>query len=551
MRPLTAVFASILCFVPLASSQEEHHHAISEEEVGSVHFLTSCGPDLAESFNRAVALLHSFQYEQARQAFTEISERYPECAMAQWGVAMSHYHGMWDNGDTAAGRVALNHAKQIAAVNAKTTPRENAYIEALAEIYREDGKDAYSHSQAFEQRMAALQAAYPQDDEAAIFHALTLAITAPKTDKTLANQRKCGEILEPIFAKQPHHPGIAHYIIHCYDNPVLAKKGLSAARMYARIAPASAHANHMPSHLFTRVGSWDESISSNIKSAELAAAAEVTSTNGEARDQRLHAMDYLEYAYLQSGRVNKAKAVLEAMNSLPPVGGLTLTGDYALAAVPARDAIELGKWEQASQLRPREGGVPWAEAITWAAIGIGSARSKNLERAGQAEAKLAALRDATAKQNNSYWSNQVEVERREVAAWIAEQNGKSADALQLMRSAAELEESMDKAAVTPGAVTPAREMLAELLLLEHHPKESLVEYAAVLKTAPNRFNALYGAASAAEASGDASLAGNYFRKLTEVAVGDERAELGTARKKLLAEKASAERPDLLMTLAYP
>jgi tetratricopeptide (TPR) repeat protein len=246
----------------------------------------------------------------------------------------------------------------------------------------------------------------------------------------------------------------------------------------------------------------------------------------------------MEYAYLQSGRVNKAKAVLEEMNSLRPVGGLTLTGDYALAAIPARDAIELGKWEQASQLRPLEGGVPWAEAITWAAIGIGSARSKNSERAGQAEAKLAALRDATAKQNNSYWSNQVEVERREVAAWIAEQNGKSSDALQVMRSAAELEESMDKAAVTPGAITPAREMLAELLLMERHPKESLAEYEAALKTAPNRFNALYGAGRAAEAAGDASAAANYFQKLTEVAVGDERPELKTARQKLVAEKAA-------------
>ncbi len=537
MRPLTAVLASALCFIPLALSQEEHHHDISEEEVGSVHFLTSCQPDLAGNFNRSVALLHSFQYEQARQAFTEISERAPQCAMAQWGMAMSHYHGMWDNGDTAAGRVALNHAKQIAAGNAKTTPRENAYIDALAEIYREDGKDAYAHSQAFEQKMGALQAAYPQDDEAAIFHALTLGITAPKTDKTFANQRKCGEILEPIFARQPHHPGIAHYIIHCYDNPVLAEQGLGAARMYAKIAPASAHANHMPSHLFTRVGSWDESISSNLKSAELAAAAEVNSKNGEARDQRLHALDYLEYAELQSGRVSKAKAVLDEMNALPPVSGQTLTGNYGSSAIPARYAIELGNWAQAAQLRVAEDSVPWAQAITWTAIGVGSARSKNLERAVQAEQKLAALRDSIAKQNNTYWSNQVEVERSEVAAWIAEQNGKPEDALKLARSAAELEESMDKAAVTPGAVTPAREMLAELLLIEHRSKESLVEYQAVLKIAPNRFNALYGAARAAEASGDATTASGYFRKLTEVAVGDERPELKMARQKMVAEKA--------------
>ena len=538
MRSLSAFLASILFLAPFAFCQEEHHHALTDAELGSVHFSTSCRTDLAGSFNRAVALLHSFQYEDARQAFVEIAVKDPQCAMAEWGVAMSHYHGMWQNGDTAAGRVALNQAKQIAVNKARTTPRETAYIDALAEIYREDGKDMYTHEQAFEQKMGALQAAYPQDDEAAIFHALSLAITAPKTDKTFANQRKCGEILEPIFARQPNHPGIAHYIIHCYDNPVLAEKGLGAARMYARIAPASAHANHMPSHLFTRVGSWDESIASNLKSAELAAAAEATSKNGEARDQRLHAMDYLEYAYLQSGRVNKAKAVLDQMNSLPPIPGLSLTGGYALAAIPARYTVELKNWEQASQLRPHEGSVPWAEAITWAAIGIGSARSGNVAQAQQAETKLVALRDATTKQNNTYWSNQVEVQRREVAAWIAEQNGKPADALQLARSAAELEESMDKAAVTPGAVTPAREMLAELFLLERHPSESLREYEAVLKTAPRRFDALYGAATAAEAAGDVSAAANYFKELTEVAGGDERPELKMARQKMLAEKAS-------------
>src|SRR5258708_204087 len=415
MRSLTAVVAAALFFAPLALCQEDHHHALTEEEVGSVHFSTSCAKDLAGSFNRAVALLHSFQYEQARQAFTEISDRDPQCAMAQWGIAMSHYHGMWDNGDTAAGRVALNKAKQIAASNAKTTARETAYIEALGEIYREDGKDTYAHGQAFEQKMGALQAAYPQDNEAAIFHALTLAITAPKTDKTFANQRKCGEILEPIFAKQPHHPGIAHYIIHCYDNPVLAEQGLGAARMYAKIAPASAHANHMPSHLFTRVGSWDESIGSNLRSAELAAAAEGTSKNGEARDQRLHAMDYMEYAYLQSGRVHQAKAILEQMRSLPPLPGLTLTGDYALAPTPAPSAADLRHWPQATNLQAREEPPPWPQAITWTAIGLESAPSGNLERAAQAEQTLALLRDATAKQNNAYWSNQVQGQRQEVA----------------------------------------------------------------------------------------------------------------------------------------
>ncbi len=537
MRLRTIALAALVFSAALALADEGHHHTLTDEEVGSVHFLTSCAPAVAPGFNRAVALLHSFQYEQARDAFARIAVKDPRCAMAQWGVAMSHYHGLWGNGDPAAGRTALGKAEEAAAGNPKTTVREKAYIDALAEVYREDGKDGIAHGQAFERKMGEVQAAYPKDNEAAIFHALTLAITAPKTDKTFANQRKCGEILEPIFARQPHHPGVAHYIIHCYDNPVLAEKGLGAARMYAKIAPASAHANHMPSHLFTRVGSWDESIASNTKSAELAAGAEAGSKNGEARDQRLHAMDYLEYAELQSGRVKQSKSVLEEMNSLPLVSGLTLTGDYALAAIPARDAVELGNWEQASQLRVREDGVPWAQAITWTAIGIGSARLKSPGRASEAEHRLAALRDATAKQNEAYWSKQVEVQRLEVAAWIAEAAGKSDDSLQLARSAAELEESMDKAAVTPGAVTPAREMLAELLLQEHRPQEALAEYESVLKIAPNRFNALYGAGTAAEAAGDATAAGNYFRKLTEVAVG-ERPELKTARQKLVTENAA-------------
>lgn len=522
MRRFPMLLAFLLCSASQHLAAQEHDHDLSAEEVGSVQFATSCSKTVELSFNRAVALLHSFQYEQAREAFNGISKKDPSCAMAQWGVAMTHYHGLWRNGDTSAGRLALRSAQQMAASNPATTSREKAYIDALAEVYAEDGKDAPSYDLAFEKKMGELQAAYPDDDEAAIFHALTLDITAPKTDKTFANQRRCGEILEPIFQKRPHHPGVAHYIIHCYDNAMLAEKGLPAARMYAKIAPASAHANHMPSHLFTRVGSWDESISSSIKSAQLATAAEPASKNGEARDQRLHAMDYLEYAYLQSGRVKQAMAVLDEMNALPPVSGLTLTGDYALAAIPARAAIELSNWQQASALAVRKGAVPWAEAITWEAIGEGSARAGNLERAAGAEQTLASLRDAASKLNNAYWANQIEVQRREVAAWMAEKGGNKTEAVSKMRSAVELEESMDKDAVTPGAITPAREMLAELYSMENQPEESLTEYEAVLRVAPNRFNALYRAARAAEASGKSEIAKRYYQKLTEISPGDER-----------------------------
>src|SRR5882672_2100625 len=269
MRFSVTLICVLLVSATAAWCEEGHQHELTEQQVGSVHFATSCSKAMQTDFQQSVALLHSFQYEQARGAFQEIAKQDPTCAMAQWGIAMSHYHGLWENGDTIAGRETIKKAQKLAS-SASVTARERAYIDALSEIYREDDNNAYVHGQAFEQKMAELQASYPDDSEAAIFHALMLDIIAPKTDKAFANQRKCVEILEPIFAKQPNHPGVAHYIIHCSDNPVLAEAALPAARKYAAIAPASAHANHIPSHIFTRVGSWDESIHSNLRSADLA-----------------------------------------------------------------------------------------------------------------------------------------------------------------------------------------------------------------------------------------------------------------------------------------
>jgi tetratricopeptide (TPR) repeat protein len=287
----------------------------------------------------------------------------------------------------------------------------------------------------------------------------------------------------------------------------------------------------MPSHIFTRVGSWDEAIASDKRSAQVATDAERTSPGGEARDQRVHAMDYLEYAYLQSGQVQKAKAVLDELRSLPPLPGRTMVGNYATEAIPARYALERRDWEAARQLQADASAVPWAQALTWLAVGVGSARSGDLTKARQAEQALAELRDKTAEMKNPYWSKQVEVQRGEVAAWMAQQEGKPEDALALMRAAAELEESMEKHPVTPGALTPAREMLAELLAIQKQPQAALGEYQAVLKVAPNRFNALYGAAAAADAAGDPATAASYYRKLLQVAVGDERPELQEARKR--------------------
>ena len=543
-RRILALGAAVVCSWT-AEGQQGHQHKLSEEEVGSVHFLTTCSAGMSDaarqefdrSFNRAVALLHSFQYEATRAAFEAIAQKNPQCAMAEWGVAMSHYHGLWRSGDVAAGRTAILKAKEIANANATTSAREKAYIDALAEVYEEGKTDYMARGAAFEKKMGEVAAAYPSDAEAQIFHALSLKVAASPLDKTFLNEKKCGEILGPIFKEQPHHPGVAHYIIHCYDNPMLADEGLDAARLYAKIAPVSAHANHMPSHIFTRVGSWEESIASNIKSAEIATADEKKSKNGEARDQRLHAMDYLEYAYLQTGQVKQAKAIVDELGRLSAVDGQTLTGEYATAAIPSRYAIELKDWDRASKLEPMARGVAWAQALVWEAIGEGSAKSGKLERAGVAEKKLTELRDEAAKRNE-YWSKQIEVQRLEVSAWMADESGKRDEAMTTLRAAVKLEESMDKDAVTPGAVTPAREMLAGMLMARGKDQEALAEYETVLRVAPNRFNALYDAAVAANRSGNDAAAMKYFRELTTVATSDERAEVKTAKAKL-AEMAQA------------
>ena len=536
LRRLVLLLFSLM--LPCALRGDDvHHHSLTQDEVGAVNFPNSCSHAVAADFNRAVALLHSFQYEQSREAFKDVRKKDPNCAMAEWGIAMSHYHGLWNNGHMDEGRAAARKALNIALLNKATTSRELGYIEALGEIYKQDENDGSAHALSYQQKMAKLHSDNPNDSDAAIFYALALDVTAAKTDKTFANQRQCGEILEPIFRQQPHHPGVAHYLIHCYDNPVLAAQGLVAARSYAKIAPASAHAQHMPSHIFTRVGLWDESIESNRHSKLSATEAEKTSTGGEARDQRLHAMDYLEYAYLQSGQDRDAKNLLDELKSLAEVSGGTSTGNYATSAIPARYALERRDWKGAAELKPDPTAVPWAQALTWLAVGEGAARSSNPKRAAEAAQSLASLHDKAVAMKNSYWASQIEVQRGEVSAFMSEMSGDHEAALATITAAAELEESMDKDAVTPGALIPAREMLAELLALNDQPARALAEYEAVLRLAPNRFNALYGAATAAETSGETDKAASYYRKLAEVAKSDERPEVKTARNRLsIAEK---------------
>jgi len=555
MRKTLLLAAVVLVCPTLDRAQEhQHEHALTEQELGSVRFATTCANGMAAedaknfnaNFNHAVALLHSFQYEQSRAAFTAITRLYPTCAMAHWGIAMSHYHGLWGNSRLDLGRAALEKAHETASANPTTSARENGYIEALGEIYAQDGRDAAAHAQAFERKMGELAARNPSDTEAKIFHALALKLSASRTDKSFANDRKCGEILEPIFKQQPHHPGVAHYIIHCYDNPALAERGLDAARLYAKIAPASAHANHMPSHIFTRVGAWPDSISSNLQSAKIAEADEHGSKTAEPRDQRLHAMDYLEYAYLQTGQLKEAMSVMAEMNALTPVAGLTLTGDYALAAIPTRYAFERNDWTAAAALAipnlPHWSSFPFMEALIEYGHALGRAHIGDLDGAQKAIARMGELRDATKDPKFDYFKSHLDLQMQAASAWVAAAEGKKDDAVDMLRRAADSEDILGKHPVSPGAFVPIREQIGTILLEVGKPTEAQREFEAALKIYPGRFRGLYGAARAAELAGDNEVANRYYTKLAAQTskAGGSRNELNHVREFLSAQAKRAE-----------
>jgi len=368
-----------------------------------------------------------------------------------------------------------------------------------------------------------------------VFYALALNATLLPTDKTYANQRKAGAILEKVFAEQPDHPGVAHYIIHSYDYPPLAERGLDAARNYAKIAPSVPHAQHMPSHIFTRLGLWQEAIASNLASAAAARDYEIKMKMDATWDQRLHAMDYLEYAYMQTGQEAEARRLVEEAATITKVRAGGLVSDYALAAIPARFAVERQEWSEAAALTPRTTALPAAEAISWWARALGAARLGRANEAQQAIEKLEALKaklDASSAADAKYWAGQVEIQRLSASAWLAHAQGKDEEALRLMRSAADLESSTEKHAVTPGPVLPARELLGDLLLDTKQPALALGEYEKSLTSSPNRFHAVYGAAQAAEASDQPEIAKKYYAKLVEICghCGADNPGLKRARK---------------------
>jgi tetratricopeptide (TPR) repeat protein len=531
-----ALMAICAAFVAPAIAQHEHEHPAGDPgKLGKVNFPISCDPAVQPQFSSAVAMLHSFWYEKASETFARVAEKDPACGMAYWGIAMTYYHPIWEAPgpvDLKAGAGAADKAQSVGA----KTQRERDYIAAIESFYQDSDKlDHRTRALAYEKAMEQLHARYPDDGEAAVFYALALLATAPPTDKTYVNQRKAGAILEPIFVEQPEHPGAAHYIIHAYDYPPLADRALQAARRYAKIAPDSPHALHMPSHIFTRLGLWDESIDSNLVSA-------TSAERNNAPGNELHAKDYLLYAYLQEGRDSEAKNALKAVLQGRSDDPQYMNWLYATGTSPARYAVERHQWSEAAALTvpsntfPRER-YAWTEANLHFARALGASHIGDTEAARKDLQQLTAIRDVLNQENNKYWTDQVDIQREIAAAWITLAEGKREDALQQMRSAADHEDKTDKHNVTPGVILPARELLGEMLLELKQPAEAMVEFEATLRTAPNRFNTLSGAAHAAKLSGDGAKAKSYYAKLLVVCSHPDadRPELQDARS-LLAQK---------------
>ncbi len=500
-RGLLLLFCIFLLASVLAADDSHAGHDMTLGKVGTVNFAVTCSAPAQRAFPRAVALLHSFAYEEALAEFTAIAKQDPQCAMAYWGEAMTWWRPLWYVPDANALRNGSAAIEKAASLNIQTG-RESGYVVALRGFYTDYGKiDHRTRAMDYRMAMERLHRYFPKDDEVAAFYALSLLATASPADRTYQDQHKAGAILEKIFTAQPDHPGAAHYIIHSFDSPGLAKDALLAARSYARIAPSVPHALHMPSHIFIRLGLWQDAINSNLAAETAAKQFEQSAHMTSAWDQQLHAMDYLMYAYLQQGRDKEAEGVLNELTSMPSVQP-TGTSFYALAAIPARYAAERGDWEGAAALQPYASATPETQAITHWARAMGAAHTGRFDLARAEVKQLEAIRDKLALNKQGYdWATQVEIQRREAAAWLAHAEHDNDGAMSLMRSAAELEDSTDKHPVTPGPVLPARELMADLLMEVGRPQEALQEYEASLKTAPHRLHAVRGAARAAEAAG--------------------------------------------------
>ena len=504
---LFAAAAVVATASPIAAVAQQDD---TEKQFGIVHFETSCNETAQRRFDRAMRYQHSFWYQSSKEIFEETLKADPECAIAYWGIALSQLwnpHVPTPAKNLAEGAAAIAKGKSVGA----KSPRERDYIDALAAMYADHDKVPHGvRVQAYLKAMEALAARYPNDDEAQIFYGITLNVAASPNDKTYANQLKGAAILEPIFKRQPRHPGVAHYLIHLYDTPALADKGLEAARLYAKIAPGAAHAQHMPSHIFTRVGYWKESIDSNRE------AQRVAKQSNDFHDQ-LHAMDYQVYAYLQLGQDKAAKAVLDEMTTIAGFTETFLPGPYARAVSPARYAVERRDWQAAAQLEVRPSPLAHVQAMTHFARALGAARLGNAEAAKADIAKLAELRDKLRAAKDAYWSEQVDIQWQVASAWALYAEGKHADALAAMSAAADAEDRTEKHPVTPGVPNPARELYGTMLLERGRPTEALAAYEAVMGKEANRLGAVIGAARAAEKLGNAAKAREYYGKAVALA----------------------------------
>jgi len=513
------VIAGLVVMLAASCLAQGHQHG-SGEKLGTVQFATSCNEAAQKEFNRAVALLHSFQFSRAIAGFNAGLGKDGTCGIAYWGIALSDWSnpfapGMKDESQLQAGRESVERGKSLGA----KTDRERAYLAAVGKLYSDyENTPQRARLITYRDAMQEVAAKYPEDHEAQIFYALAISASEDPADKTYAGRLKAGAILEKLFESEPEHPGLAHYIIHTYDVPALAGRALVAARRYSEIAPDAPHALHMPSHTFTRTGYWQESIDANI------AAAAAARREGQTAEE-LHATDYEIYAYLQTGQDEAARRIVD---SLPEIAsrfdpkavlsgaGGPAVGYFALAAIPARYALERRDWKQAAQLAVRETPFPHTDAMTWFARGLGAARQGQAAAANESAAALGQIRERLSKAGENYWTLQVQIQELAVRAWATLAEGKKEEALRQMKSAVEMEDGTEKSAVTPGPLGPARELLGEMLLEMNQPAQALQQFEATLKKEPGRFRALYGAAHAAQLSGNRDASQTYFRELLKV-----------------------------------
>jgi tetratricopeptide (TPR) repeat protein len=496
---------------------------VSEEaQFGKVEFPLSCSEKVRADFNLATALLHSFEYAEAEKVFAKVIDEEPECLMAYWGVAMSNFHPLWAAPTTEELEKGSKTIQLARSLESKSK-RESDYLEAVAVIYDDWNKlDHKSRVLKFEMAAEKIFNTYPEDREAAVFYALALRAASDPADKSFAKQRKAGQILNSIFPNQPDHPGVAHYIIHTYDYPELAELALPAARKYASIAASSAHALHMPSHIFTRLGLWNESIQSNINSMSAAKCyAENSGVKGHF-DEEVHGLDYLVYAYLQQGRDDMAKEQLEYLRSMDAVFPVSNKVGYSFASVPTRYTLERKSWSDAASLELNAADLawddyPWEKSIVSFGRVLGAVHTGNIRAAKQDLASLEENRAKLMEKSRTYEANQVQIQVLASQAWILFYEGNKDEAIRLMTEAAKMEDATDKHPVTPGEVLPARELLADMFMEIKEYTKALEAYEADLQRHAGRFNGLYGAGLAAKNSGNHEKAVKYFQQLLDVA----------------------------------